>query len=86
MPSEILRLNQTPKERIKQQKTSVERKESKREWYLKNKDEHIQKCLKWTEENLESRKLHIQKYVQKNSAQTKYRKPSHMKKLRELEK
>jgi hypothetical protein len=31
MPSEILRLNQTPKERIKQQKTSVERKESKRE-------------------------------------------------------
>jgi hypothetical protein len=49
MPSEILRLNQTPEERIKQQKTSVERKESKREWYLKNKDEHIQKCLKWTE-------------------------------------
>ena len=65
MPSEILGLNQTPKERInqqkrewykrnkkkvlKQQKTSVERKESKREWYLKNKDEHIQQCLKWND-------------------------------------
>ena len=31
--------------------------------------------MKWTEENPESRKLHIQKYVQKNSAQTKFWKP-----------
>ena len=88
---EILRQNQTPEERIKQQKrewykrnkksvlkqqkTSVERKESKREWYLKNKDDQIQKSLKWTKENPESRKQHLQKYVQKNSAQTKYWKP-----------
>ena len=91
MPSEILRQNQPPEERIKQQKRewyyrnkksvlkqqkkSVGRKESKREWYLKNKSECIQNATKWKKENPEKLKLHIQKYVQKNSAQTKYWKP-----------
>ena len=50
---------------LKQQKTSEKKKEYLKEWYLKNKDEHNQKSLKWIEENPESRKLHIQKYVQK---------------------
>ena len=60
---------------LKQQKTSEKKKEYLREWYLKNKDEKIQKSLKWTEENPESRKIHVNKYVQKNSAKTKYWKP-----------
>ena len=60
---------------LKQQKTSEKKKEYLKEWYLKNKDEHNKKSLKWIEENPKSRKLHIQKYVQKNSAQTKYWKP-----------
>ena len=60
---------------LKQQKTSERKKEYLKEWYLKNKDEHKQKSLKWIEENPESRRLHIQKYVQKNSAQTKSWKP-----------
>jgi hypothetical protein len=60
---------------LKQQKTSEKKKEYLKEWYLKNKDEQIKKSLKWIAENPESRKLHIQKYVQKNSAQTKYWKP-----------
>ena len=91
MSSEILRQNQTPEERIKQQKRewyyrnkksvlkqqkkSVERKESKREWYEKNKSMCIQNATKWKKENPEKLKLHIQKYVHKNSAQTKYWKP-----------
>jgi len=91
MPSEILRQNQTPEERIKQQKRewyyrnkksvlkqqkkSEERKESKREWYLKNKSECIQNATKWKKENPEKLKLHIQKYVHKNSAKTRFWKP-----------
>ena len=77
---EILRQNQTPEERIKQQKRewyyrnkksvlkqqkkSVERKDSKREWYEKNKSLCIQNATKWKKENPEKLKLHIQKYVQ----------------------
>ena len=91
MSSIILRQNQVPEERIKQQKRewyyrnkksvlkqqkkSDERKESKREWYEKNKSMCIQNATKWKKENPEKLKLHIQKYVQKNSAQTRYWKP-----------
>ena len=60
---------------LKQQKTSEKKKEYLREWYLKNRDQKIQKSLKWTEENPEQRRLLIQKYVQKNSARTKFWKP-----------
>jgi len=60
---------------LKQQKTSEKKKEYLREWYLKNRDQRIQKSLKWTEENPDQRRLHIQKYVQKNSAKTKFWKP-----------
>ena len=60
---------------LKQQKTSEKKKEYQKEWYLKNRDQKIQKSLKWTEENPEQRRLHIQKYVQKNSAKTKFWKP-----------
>ena len=86
MSSEILRRNQVDLDKIKlqkrewyyrnrksvlkQQKTSENKKE-----YLKNRDQKIQKSLKWTEENPEQRRLHIQKYVQKNSAKTKFWKP-----------
>ena len=67
---------------LKQQKTSEKKKEYLREWYLKNRDQRIQKSLKWTEENPDQRRLHIQKYVQKNSAKTKfwspYNIPDHM--------
>ena len=91
MSSEILRRNQVDFDKIKlqkrewyyrnwksvlkQQKTSEKKKEYQKEWYLKNRDQKIQKSLKWTEENPEQRRLHIQKYVQKNSAKTKFWKP-----------
>jgi len=91
MSSEILSKNQTDLDKIKlqkrewyyrnrksvlkQQKTSEKKKEYQKEWYLKNRDQKIQKSLKWTEENPEQRRLHIQKYVQKNSAKTKFWKP-----------
>ena len=98
MSSEILSKNQTDLDKIKQQKrewynrnkkkvlkqqkTSEKKKEYLREWYLKNRDQRIQKSLKWTEENPDQRRLHIQKYVQKNSAKTKfwspYNIPDHM--------
>ena len=67
---------------LKQQKTSEKKREYQKELYLKNRDQKIQKSLKWTEENLEQRGIHIQKYVQKNSAKTKFWKhyniPDHM--------
>ena len=91
MSSEVLSRNQTDLDKIKlqkrewyyrnrksvlkQQKTSEKKKEYQKEWYLKNRDQKIQKSLKWTEENPEQRRLHIQKYVQKNSAKTKFWKP-----------
>ena len=98
MSSELLSRNQTDLDKIKlqkrewyyrnrksvlkQQKTSEKKKEYQKEWYLKNRDQKIQKSLKWTEENPEQRRLHIQKYVQKNSAKTKFWKryniPDHM--------
>ena len=101
MSSEILSRNQTDLDKIKQQKrewynrnkkkvlkqqkTSEKKKEYLKEWYLKNRDQKIQKSLKWTEENPENRQLHIQKYVQKNSAQTKYWKPYNIPTESELE-
>ena len=88
MSSEILRRNQVDLDKIKlqkrewyyrnrksvlkQQKTRVKKREYQKELYLKNRDQKIQKFLKWTEENLEQRRLNIQKYVQKNSAKTKF--------------
>lgn len=98
MSSEILSKNQTDLDKIKQQKrewynrnkkkvlkqqkTSEKKKEYLKEWYLKNRDQRIQKSLKWTEENPDQRRLHIQKYVLKNSAKTKfwspYNVPDHM--------
>ena len=91
MSSEILRRNQVDLDKIKlqkrewyyrnrksvlkQQKTSEKKREYQKEWYLKNRDQKIQKSLKWTEENPEQRRLHIQKYVQKNSAKTKFWEP-----------
>ena len=71
---------------LKQQKTSEKKKEYLKEWYLKNKDEHNQRSLKWIEENPESRKLHIQKYVRKNSAETRFWKPFNIPTKSELEK
>jgi len=101
MSSEILRRNQVDLDKIKlqkrewyyrnrksvlkQQKTSEKKKEYLREWYLKNRDQKIQKSLKWTEENPEQRRLHIQKYVQKNSAKTKFWKPYNIPTELELE-
>ena len=75
MSSEILSRNQTDLGKIKQQKTSEKKKEYLREWYLKNRDQRIQKSLKWTQENPEQRQLHIKKYVHKNSARTKFWNP-----------
>jgi len=91
MSSEILRRNQVDLDKIKLQKrewyyrnrksvlklqkSSEKKREYQKEWYLKNRDQKIQKSLKWTEENPEQRRLHIQKYVQKNSAKTKFWKP-----------
>ena len=60
---------------LKQQKTSEKKKEYLKEWYQKNRYECIQKSLKLTEGNREQRRLQIQKYVQKNSAKTKFWKP-----------
>ena len=91
MSATFLRQNQTPSERIKQQKRewyyrnkksvlkqqkkSEERKESKREWYKRNKSECIQSATNWIKENPEQRQIHIQKYVHKNSARTRFWKP-----------
>ena len=99
--SEILSKNQTDLDKIKlqkrewyyrnrksvlkQQKTSEKKKEYLREWYLKNKDQMIQKSLKWTNDNPDQRRLHIQKYVQKNSARTKFWKPYNVPTESELE-
>ena len=86
MSSEILRRNQIVLDKIKlqkrewhyrnrksvqkQQMTSEKKREYQKELYLKNRDQKIQKSLKWTEENPEQRRLHFQKYVQNNSAKT----------------
>ena len=91
VPLEILSRNQKDLEKIKrqkrewyhrnkkkvlkQQKTSERKKEYLKEWYLKNRQEKIQKSLQWTKENPEKRQLHIQRYVQKNSAETRFWKP-----------
>ena len=91
VPLEILSRNQKDLEKIKrqkrewyhrnkkkvlkQQKTSERKKEYLKEWYLKNRQEKIQKSLQWTKENPEKRQLHIQRYVQKNSAKTRFWKP-----------
>ena len=91
MSAAFLRQNQTPEERIKQQKRewyyrnrksvlkqqkkSEDRKESKKEWYQINKSECIQSATNWIKENPEKRQLHIRNYVLKNSARTKFWKP-----------
>ena len=66
MSATFLRQNQTPSERIKQQK---------REWYQRNKSECIQSATNWIKENPEKRQLHIRNYVLKNSAETRFWKP-----------
>ena len=48
---------------LKQQKTSEKKKQYIKEWYLKNRQEKIQKSLQWTKENPEKRQLHIQRYL-----------------------
>ena len=99
--SEILSRNQTDLDKIKQQKrewyyrnrksvlkqqkTSEKKKEYLREWYLKNRDQRIQKSLKWTQENPNQRRLHIKKYVHKNSARTKFWSPYNIPSDTELE-
>ena len=91
MSATFLRQNQTSSEKIKQQKrdwyyrnrkkvlkqqkTNLQRKETKKEWYARNKKECIQNAIEWIKDNPEQRQLHIQKYVQKNSAKTKFWKP-----------
>ena len=55
---------------VKKQKPSEKKREYQKELYLKNRDQKIQKSLKWTEENSEQRRLHFQKYVQNNFAKT----------------
>ena len=101
MSATFLRQNQTPSERIKQQKRewyyrnkksvlkqqkkSEERKESKKEWYERNKEECIQSATKWIKENPEKRQLHIRNYVLKNSARTRFWKPYNIPSETELE-
>ncbi len=91
MSTAFLRQNQTPEERIKQQKRewyyrnrksvlkqqkkSEERKESKREWYEKNREVCIAKSLDWNIQNPIQRKSTVQKYTHRNSARTKFWKP-----------
>jgi len=91
MSAAFLRQNQTPEERIKQQKRewyyrnrksvlkqqkkSKDRKESKKEWYEKNREVCIAKSLDWNIQNPIQRKSTVQKYTLKNSARTKFWKP-----------
>ena len=76
MTDTILRQNQTPEERIKQQKRewyyrnrksvlkqqkkSKDRKESKKEWYEKNREVCIAKSLDWNIQNPIQRKSTVQ--------------------------
>ena len=76
MSTAFLRQNQTPEERIKQQKRewyyrnrksvlkqqkkSEERKESKKEWYEKNREVCIAKSLYWNIQNPIQRKSTVQ--------------------------
>ena len=91
MSAAFLRQNQTPEERIKQQKRewyyrnrksvlkqqkkSEGRKESKKEWYEKNREVCIAKSLDWNIQNPIQRKSTVQKYTHRNSARTKFWKP-----------
>jgi len=91
MSATILNQNQTPSERVKQQKrewyyrnrksvlkqqkNSEKNKEYKKEWYEKNREVCIEKSTNWINENPEKRQIHIQKYVHKNSARTRFWKP-----------
>jgi len=84
MSAAFLRQNQTPEERIKQQKRewyyrnrksvlkqqqkSEGRKESKKEWYEKNREVCIAKSLDWNIQNPIQRKSTVQKYTHRNSA------------------
>ena len=70
---------------MKQQKKSEGRKESKKEWYARNKKECIQNAIKWIKENPEKRQLHIKKYVHKNSARTRFWSPYNIPSDAELE-
>jgi hypothetical protein len=91
MSATILNQNQTPSERVKQQKrewyyrnrksvlkqqkNSEKNKEYKKEWYEKNREVCIEKSTNWIKENPEKRQLHIRNYVLKNSARTRFWKP-----------
>ena len=91
MSAAFLRQNQTPEERIKQQKRewyyrnrksvlkqqkkSKDRKESKKEWYEKNREVCITKSLDWNIQNPIQRKSTVQKYTHRISARTKFWKP-----------
>ena len=97
----FLRQNQTPEERIKQQKRewyyrnrksvlkqqkkSEGRKESKKEWYEKNREVCIAKSLDWNIHNPIQRKSTVQKYTHRNSARTKFWKPYNIPSETELE-
>ena len=91
MGATFLRQNQTPEERIKQQKRewyyrnrksvlkqqkkSEERKLSKRDWYIKNREDCIAKSSEWNQRNPLQRNEIVQNYTYRNSARTKYWKP-----------
>ena len=101
MSAAFLRQNQTPEERIKQQKRewyyrnrksvlkqqkkSKDRKESKKEWYEKNREVCIAKSLDWNIQNPIQRKSTVQKYTHRNSARTKFWKPYNIPSETELE-
>ena len=101
MSAAFLRQNQTPEERIKQQKRewyyrnrksvlkqqkkSKDRKESKKEWYEKNREVCIAKSLDWNIQNPIQRKSTVQKYTLKNSARTRFWKPYNIPSETELE-
>ena len=101
MSATFLRQNQTPEERIKQQKRewyyrnrksvlkqqkkSKDRKESKKEWYEKNREVCIAKSLDWNIQNPIQRKSTVQKYTLKNSARTRFWKPYNIPSETELE-
>ena len=101
MDADILRQNQTQSEKLKQQKrewyyrnrkkvlkqqkTSSERKETKKEWYERNKKECIQNAIEWVKDNPAQRQVHVQKYVLKNSAKTRFWKPYNIPSEKELE-
>jgi hypothetical protein len=56
---------------LEKEKNSERKKETQREWYLKNKEKCIERSIKWSRSNPEARELIVHRYTHKKHTQNK---------------